>query len=96
MRNDHGRFLLLGGRRTVRPPAPAGQPVAPDTSWKQDDPSLRSNTGRTGSDIGRIVCGSEADHGLPRYELLMTPHPVPDETIMEIVDDIFLPLVRYR
>lgn len=31
---------------------------------------------------------------LLRHELLMTLHPVPDETIVEIVDDIFLPLVR--
>jgi AcrR family transcriptional regulator len=30
---------------------------------------------------------------LLRHELLMTLQPVPDETIREIVDDIFLPLV---
>ena len=38
--------------------------------------------------------------GLPtdllRHELLMTLQPVPDATITEIVDDIFLPLVRPR
>jgi hypothetical protein len=33
---------------------------------------------------------------LPRYELLMTLQPVPEETITEIVDEIFLPLVRKR
>ncbi|GLH96763.1 TetR/AcrR family transcriptional regulator [Phytohabitans aurantiacus] len=31
---------------------------------------------------------------LLRHDLLMTLRPVPDETIAEIVDDIFLPLVR--
>jgi AcrR family transcriptional regulator len=31
---------------------------------------------------------------LLRHELLMTLQPVPDQTIEEIVDDIFLPLVR--
>jgi AcrR family transcriptional regulator len=31
---------------------------------------------------------------LLRHELLMTLQPVPEETIVEIVDDIFLPLVR--
>jgi hypothetical protein len=30
---------------------------------------------------------------LLRHELLMTLRAVPDETIAEIVDDIFLPLV---
>jgi hypothetical protein len=30
---------------------------------------------------------------LLRHELLMTLQPVPDETVAEIVDDIFLPLV---
>jgi hypothetical protein len=29
-----------------------------------------------------------------RYELLMTLEPVPDNVIEEIVDTIFLPLVR--
>ncbi|MCO6003758.1 TetR/AcrR family transcriptional regulator C-terminal ligand-binding domain-containing protein [Actinoallomurus purpureus] len=33
---------------------------------------------------------------LLRHELLMTLQPVPEETITEIVDDIFLPLVRPR
>jgi AcrR family transcriptional regulator len=33
---------------------------------------------------------------LLRHELLMTLQPVPDATITEIVDDIFLPLVRAR
>ena len=33
---------------------------------------------------------------LLRHELLMTLRPVPDETIVEIVDQIFLPLVRPR
>jgi hypothetical protein len=31
---------------------------------------------------------------LLRHEMLMTLRPVPEETIAEIVDDIFLPLVR--
>lgn len=31
---------------------------------------------------------------LVRHEMLMTLHPVPDEIIVEIVDTIFLPLVR--
>jgi AcrR family transcriptional regulator len=31
---------------------------------------------------------------LLRHELLMTLHPVPEETIAEIVDEIFLPLVQ--
>ena len=31
---------------------------------------------------------------LMRHELLMTLQPVPEETVTEIVDDIFLPLVR--
>jgi AcrR family transcriptional regulator len=31
---------------------------------------------------------------LLRHELLMTLQPMPDEAIVEIVDDIFLPLVR--
>jgi len=29
-----------------------------------------------------------------RYELMMTLQPVADEVIEEIVDDVFLPLVR--
>ncbi|MEV5410496.1 TetR/AcrR family transcriptional regulator [Thermopolyspora sp. NPDC052614] len=33
---------------------------------------------------------------LLRHELLMTQRPIPDEVITEIVDDIFLPLVRMR
>jgi AcrR family transcriptional regulator len=33
---------------------------------------------------------------LLRHELLTTLQPVPDEVILEIVDDIFLPLVRLR
>ncbi len=33
---------------------------------------------------------------LLRHELLMTLQPVPEETITEIVDEIFLPLVRKR
>ena len=33
---------------------------------------------------------------LLRHELLMTLQPVPDETIVEVVDGIFLPLVRPR
>jgi len=33
---------------------------------------------------------------LMRHELLMTLRPVPEETVTEIVDDIFLPLVRPR
>ncbi len=31
---------------------------------------------------------------LARHELLLTHTPVPETTIVEIVDDIFLPLVR--
>jgi hypothetical protein len=31
---------------------------------------------------------------LARHEMLMTLKPLPDEVIREIVDDIFLPLVR--
>ena len=31
---------------------------------------------------------------LLRHEMLMTLQPVPEETITEIVDEIFLPLVR--
>ncbi|GAA4708498.1 TetR/AcrR family transcriptional regulator [Phytohabitans rumicis] len=33
---------------------------------------------------------------LMRHEMVMTLHPVPEEVIAEIVDDIFLPLVRPR
>ena len=33
---------------------------------------------------------------LLRHELLMTQRPIPEEVISEIVDDIFLPLVRMR
>jgi hypothetical protein len=33
---------------------------------------------------------------LLRHELLMTLRPVSEETIAEIIDDIFLPLVRPR
>ena len=33
---------------------------------------------------------------LVRHELIMTQAPVPDATIVEIVDTIFLPLVRYQ
>jgi hypothetical protein len=29
-----------------------------------------------------------------RYQLMMTLQPVPDQVIEEIVDDVFLPLVR--
>ena len=29
-----------------------------------------------------------------RHELMMTLRPVPDESIVEIVDDVFMPLVR--
>ncbi len=31
---------------------------------------------------------------LVRHDLIMTQAPVPDSTIVEIVDEIFLPLVR--
>ncbi|MEV0401422.1 TetR/AcrR family transcriptional regulator [Actinoallomurus sp. NPDC050550] len=37
---------------------------------------------------------AELPTDLLRHELLMTLQPVPDPTITEIVDDIFLPLVR--
>lgn len=40
------------------------------------------------------IAGLPAD--LLRHELLMTLRPVPDEVIVEIVDQIFLPLVRPR
>jgi AcrR family transcriptional regulator len=33
---------------------------------------------------------------LVRHDLIMNQAPVPDETLIEIVDDIFLPLVRRR
>jgi len=49
---------------------------------------------------GEIRAGQVSDRvarvpvELFRYELMMTLKPVPDEVIEEIVDDIFLPLVR--
>ncbi|WP_460358130.1 TetR-like C-terminal domain-containing protein [Actinoallomurus acanthiterrae] len=39
---------------------------------------------------------AELPTDLLRHELLMTLQPAPDATITEIVDDIFLPLVRTR
>jgi len=40
------------------------------------------------------ICALPAD--LVRHDLIMTQAPVPDATLVEIVDKIFLPLVRYR
>ena len=40
------------------------------------------------------VYGMPAD--LVRHEMLLTDRPVPDEVLVEIVDELFLPLVRAR
>ena len=48
-------------------------------------------------DITRLtprICTLPFD--LVRHEALMTLQPIPPETILEIVDDIFLPLVGIR
>ena len=56
--------------------------------------------------LDRAVARGEIDPGrlsprtaslpvdLVRHDLIMTQAPVPDSTIVEIVDEIFLPLVR--
>jgi AcrR family transcriptional regulator len=74
------RDALLAGRRTMT-----------------YDEVLRRAAERGEIDLSRLtprIVALPAD--LLRHELLTTLQPVPDEVIVEIVDDIFLPLVRAR
>ncbi|GAA0393779.1 TetR/AcrR family transcriptional regulator [Microbispora corallina] len=58
---------------------------------------LRRAADRGEIDLARLTPRlADLPMDLLRHELLMTLRPVPDDVIIEIVDDVFMPLVRLR
>ena len=57
---------------------------------------------RRAADRGEVAPGAVSPRlarmpaDLVRHEMLLTDRPVPDEVLAEIVDELFLPLVRAR
>lgn len=92
-------FSVLMGQfftETGRSPAEVRAELLGDRQgpWKLDE-ILRRGVERGEIDPAKLtprIADLPAD--LLRHELLMTLRPVPDATIHEIVDDIFMPLVR--
>ena len=84
-----GASITMPRGRAARTPTARPPPVHPDALAAEpvDEPD-EIDEERLTPRIATVALD------LLRHEMLMTLRPVPEETIAEIVDDIFLPLVR--